>query len=213
MRNRRVEARRFLGETDEGVALALDALAQFLDFPLRLEDPSRFVAAAARNEVRPAEYVSRACHDRERRRAAGIGRQLVRIGNPRLAERLANRDRVGPGHLHDRGQRDEAFVRGPSRRTCGAVVDDGGRHQESAAAGARLAYELEAGTRLMWLFDDHVLEQIAETRLDRALVAGVDVEVVGNRTHLTDRAVRLGEHRTWRVAVPGARGFELFERR
>src|SRR5207248_8147884 len=57
-----------------------------------------------------------------------------------------------------------------------------------------------------------VLEQIAETRLNRAFVAGVDVEVIGNRAHLTDRAVRLGEHRTRRVAVPGARGFELFER-
>ena len=59
---------------------------------------------------------------------------------------------------------------------------------------------------------DHVLEEIAEARLDGALVARLDLEVVRDGTLLIDRAVGLREHRARRVPEGGARGLELFER-
>ena len=60
--------------------------------------------------------------------------------------------------------------------------------------------------------DDDVLEQIAEAGLDGALVAGLDLEVVGDRALLVDLAVGLHEHGARRVAVAGARRVELLER-
>ena len=61
-------------------------------------------------------------------------------------------------------------------------------------------------------FDDDVLQQVAEIGFDRALEAGFDLEVVGERATLSDLAVRLREDGTRRVAVLGSRRFELFER-
>ena len=86
------------------------------------------------------------------------------------------------------------------------------RHEEAAAAGAGLTHQLEAGRGMFRTLDHHVLQEIAEGCLDRALVAGPDLEVVGNRALLVDGAVRLDEHRARGVAVTGARRVELLER-
>src|SRR5262249_57227851 len=61
-------------------------------------------------------------------------------------------------------------------------------------------------------FDDDVLEEIAEAGLDGALVACLDLEVVGDGALLIHRAVGLHEYGSRGIAIPGARGVELFER-
>ena len=78
----------------------------------------------------------------------------------------------------------------------GARIDD----DEAAAAGVVLAHERQARSRLIVPLDDHVLEQVAETGFDRALVAAVDLEIVGHRALLTDVAVGLHEHHPGGVA-------------
>ena len=60
--------------------------------------------------------------------------------------------------------------------------------------------------------DDDVLQQIAETGLDRALVAGIDLEIVGNRTLLSDVAVGLYQHHACGVAELGAARRDLLQR-
>src|SRR5437660_651159 len=68
------------------------------------------------------------------------------------------------------------------------------------------------GSGVIRMFHDDVLEQIAEGCFDGALVAGVDLEVIGDRPLLPDLTVGLCEQRPRGVVVAGARGFELFER-
>ena len=75
------------------------------------------------------------------------------------------------------------------------------RNQKSAPSCTRLAHEIEAGVGVLRPFDDDVLEQIAEVRLDRAFVSGLDLEIVGNGALLIDLAVRLRENRARRVSV------------
>src|SRR5437868_6106852 len=65
---------------------------------------------------------------------------------------------------------------------------------------------------MLRLLDNDVLEQVAEIRIDRALVTRLDFEVVRERALLTHFAVGLREDRARRVAVSGARRIELFER-
>ncbi len=109
------------------------------------------------------------------------------------------------GERHDPGHPDHiAWV-----VAVGARIDD----DEAAAAGVVLADQSEAARRLVVAFDDDMLQQIAKTGLDRALVAAVDVEVVGDSTLLADFPVRLDEHHTRRVAEFPARGLELHQRR
>src|SRR6185312_3218348 len=59
---------------------------------------------------------------------------------------------------------------------------------------------------------DYVLKQIAQARFDGALVAALDVQVIGNRPLLADLTIRLREDRARRVAVPRAGRLELLER-
>ena len=59
--------------------------------------------------------------------------------------------------------------------------------------------------------DHDVLQEIAEAGFDRTLVASVDLEVVGDRSHLVDVAIRFGEDQARAVAVLRARRVELFE--
>jgi len=100
------------------------------------------------------------------------------------------------------------------RRTAVALAEavSRTRDQEPATAGVGFADDLEARGRVLRTFDHHVLQQIAETRLDRALVAGFDFEVIGDGALLVDLAVGLRQHRTRRVAVTGAGRLELLER-
>jgi hypothetical protein len=75
-----------------------------------------------------------------------------------------------------------------------------------------LANDREAGRGLVVALDDDVLEQIAEARLDRALVATVHVEVVGDRALLANVAVRLHEHHARRITELRAAGGQFLER-
>ena len=175
--------------------------------------------------MRPAEQVALARGDRQRRRAAGGGGARIRVGNPGLAHRLADGGGVRSVDAHDRRQRDHTIGPSASKRAGWSVpasVAEGplrptrnslaGAITEPAAAGALLANELESRGGMLGPLDDHVLQQVAEARLDGTLVAGVDVEIVGDRAHLADLAVGLREHRPRRVAEAGARRLELFER-
>ncbi len=58
-----------------------------------------------------------------------------------------------------------------------------------------------------------MLEQVAETRFDRALVSTVHLEIVCNRALLTDMAVRLHEHHPGGITEIRTTGSQLLERR
>src|SRR4029077_4323520 len=59
---------------------------------------------------------------------------------------------------------------------------------------------------------DAVLKEVARGAVHRALVALIDVHVVGDRSEVRDRLARFGENRARGFAVFGARRVELFER-
>ena len=52
--------------------------------------------------------------------------------------------------------------------------------EEAAAAGAALAHEGEPSIGVGVRIDQHVLQQVAERRFDGALVARLDLEVIGH---------------------------------
>ena len=60
--------------------------------------------------------------------------------------------------------------------------------------------------------DDNVLKQVAETGLDRALVAAVDLEVIRDGALLADVTVRLDQDRPRGIAELGPAGGQLLER-
>ena len=62
------------------------------------------------------------------------------------------------------------------------------------------------------VFDEHVLQQIAEQRVHRALVGALDDQMVGDRAMVATRGAALAEQEACRVAERRAAGFELFER-
>ena len=88
-------------------------------------------------------------------------------------------------------------------------IDD----DEPASAGIVLAHERQPGRRLIVALDDDVLQQVAEARFHRTLVAAVHVEVVGHRALLADVAVGLHQHHARGIAELGAARGELLERR
>ena len=108
--------------------------------------------------------------------------------------------RIAPAYGPLTRTTDDSGDRGPPVRPHRPAAGVGRRspasptNQESAAAGALLAHQLEAGGRVLGPLDDDVLEQIAEAGFDRALVPGLDLEVIGDRALLADLAVGLREH-------------------
>jgi hypothetical protein len=60
--------------------------------------------------------------------------------------------------------------------------------------------------------DQDVLQQIAETRFDRALVARLDFDEVGERPHLADAAVGVDEHHARGIGKPAAMRLDFLER-
>ncbi len=84
--------------------------------------------------------------------------------------------------------------------------------QEADTSGLLLAHQREAVRRRFRLLDDDVLEEIAEVGLYRALVARFNIEVIGERALLMDPAVRLGQHRTSRIAIFGAGRLQFLQR-
>src|SRR5215470_15718468 len=57
-----------------------------------------------------------------------------------------------------------------------------------------------------------MLKQLGEAGVDRPLVSGVHLDVVGNRAFLVDGAVGIREHRSSGVAETSSRRFQLLER-
>ena len=138
-------------------------------------------------------------------------RLLERLGDVRLGKHLLDGDRVRPLNAEDVGDRHDAghaqrFARVIAVRT---RIDD----HEAAAAGVVLAHERQPRGRLVVALDDDVLQQVAETGFDRALVAAIDIHVVGHGALLPDVAVGLDEHHARRVAEIGAARRQLLERR
>jgi hypothetical protein len=86
-------------------------------------------------------------------------------------------------------------------------------HHESAPPSVLFSDESKTGLRLVVAFHDDVLEKIAETRLDRPLIASVDVQVVGNRTQLANLAVCLHEHHPSRITEVATARLKLYKRR
>ncbi len=109
---------------------------------------------------------------------------------------------VRPGGTLDRHRR------GLDLGLVGALFDD----DKADAARVAIAGEPQAGRRVRVRRDDDVLQRFAQGRFDRALVAAIDFEVVGNRSHLADVLGRLGEDGASAVSVLCASGVELLER-
>src|SRR5262245_61343019 len=87
-------------------------------------------------------------------------------------------------------------------------IDD----NEAASSGILFADQRESGGGLIVAIDDHVLEQLTEAGLDGALIAAVDLEIVGHGALLTNMTVGLHQHRARGVAEIGATRGELLER-
>ena len=91
------------GEPQQRVPLDVNPLAQLLDFALRLENPACVVPAAARDQLRSPENGAIHGHDRYGSQAARRLGAVVRIGDPRLADRM--RDGAGEWAVHADGRR------------------------------------------------------------------------------------------------------------
>src|SRR5581483_1170697 len=236
VRDRRFEFGGFVRQPPQRVALAGDPVAQLFDLALRLEDAARLRPRAARHQRRAMEHVAVGRRHRQRRHAADVDRARVRIRNPGVADRASNRLGMRPVDADDRRERDNPIrdvvsavsrtADGPAEAghdidrarhvrqhvRSGIAVADGRRDQEAAPAGAGFLHDLESGFGVGMLFDNDVLQEIAEAGFDGAFVARLDVEIVGDRALLIDGAVRLREHGAWGIAVAGARRLEFFER-
>ena len=92
-------------------------------------------------------------------------------------------------------------------RAVGRFPDD-----ESAAAGVFLADQFQAGRDVLEPLDEHVLQQVAETRLDGALVPRLDLDEVRHRAHLPDPAVGVDEHHARRIGEAAAMRVDFLER-
>ena len=190
--------------------VALDSFAQFLDLPSRRQDAARLDFRATSHEMRSAKHVAVDGRDRRDRLVRERHRLLEALGDVGLGNDFQNRrgmravDAQHVGHRHD-ARRAKNLVRVVSVR---AWLDD----DEAAASGILLPHERQAGRRLIVAFDDHVLEQIAQARLDRALVATVDLEIVRNRALLPDMAVGLHEHHPCGITEVRTAGGQFLER-
>jgi len=88
-------------------------------------------------------------------------------------------------------------------------IDD----HEAAATSIVLTHEGETGGRLIVAFDDHVFEELTQAGFHRALVAAINIHVVGHGSLLTDVAVGLYQHHASRIAeISPARG-QFLQRR
>ena len=103
-----LELGRLLGQAHQRLAVGGDALAQFFDLALGLENAARLRASTARHQMRAAEHVAVERRHRQRRDPARRRRCIVRPRDARFADRMANRAGVRSVHAHDRRHRDDA---------------------------------------------------------------------------------------------------------
>ena len=161
----------------------LDALAQLLDLALGRQDAARLGACAAL-DMRAAEHIAVERRDRRARHAVRADAPASNDPrNPGVAEHFADRVCAPASDLRRRhrderasapavGGRDTRCVR---RRVGAPTITNPQRPALCAREPARGRRPPDRAV------DDDVLEQIAEARLDGALVAAVDLEVVGDR--------------------------------
>src|SRR5579872_1808901 len=183
-RNRHIQRRHVLAHPRQRSLFLFRAFAQLLDFPLGRQDAARFGAYAPFDAVRAPEDFA----VRRRRGAAGLQRERARV--------LARR----------------AQPNGRNQRLNGVAGRGIPGHEESDAPRSALARELQPGGGIVVCADDDVLKQIAERRVDRALVFASHVDVVGDRPQMGQRSAGFGQDDARAFAVLGAGGGELLER-
>ena len=83
---------------------------------------------------------------------------------------------------------------------------------EPATAGIFLPDQLQPGRDVFEPLDEDVLQQVAETRLDGALVPRLDFDEVRHRAHLPDLAVGVDEHHPRRIRETASMRIDFFER-
>jgi predicted RNA-binding protein YlxR (DUF448 family) len=210
-----IERRRLVNELCERSAIGHDPLAELFDFPLGRENAARFGLRTTRHHVGSAEHIAGHRRNRDRRFTRERDRLLERFGHERVRNHLLDRRGVRADDAqHVADGHDPRRRRGNGKRfTRMESVGLGIDHHESATSRVVLANQREAGRSLIVTLDDDVLEQIAKTRFDRAFVAAVHLEIVGNGALLADMAVGLNEHHACRIAKFTTCGDELLERR
>src|SRR5438094_903423 len=229
LRDRGFELCRLLREARQRAPLHGDAVAQLLDLAFGLEDATRFGARAARHERGTVKDFASERRDQPPRRAARVSRLLIRRRDPRVANRRANGVGVRSVGAHHRRQGDHSVgvavvvVTVVAIAVIALAVADGletvpynprysRRDQEAASSCAGFLNHPESRGGVLRTLDDDVLQEIAETRLDRPLVSRFHLEVIGDGAVLVDGAVRLRQDGPRSIAESGARRLELLER-
>ena len=200
------------------------ALAKLLDLALGRENATGFDLGAADHDVIATENIAVERGHRVRHAGGERRRGIERRDDRRLANRGANRRLELAVHANDGRQR-HRFVRhrheapGLGHRHIGTEAafsalrrHAGLDHDKTAASGVFLANQRQAGGRVLVPAHDDVLQQVAQTGLDRPLVLRRDIEDVRKRAHLPDPAIGLNQDHARRVAETGAMRVELFER-
>jgi hypothetical protein len=211
MRDHQFEACRLFGKLIESGTQAIDALAQFLDLALGGENAAGLRLLAASHHVAPAKDVAVERDDRERHQRRNAGGRVEWFGDERAAEHGLNsagkRSTDSNNALQrNRTRRDIVVHRHPRFR------DGGTPNDESAPAGIFLSDQLQAGWHVVEPFDQYVLQQIAKAGFHRALVARLNLDEVGQRTHLTHFAVGAHQHEPGGVGETWTMGVDLFQR-
>ena len=136
------------------------------------------------------------------------------VGNEAVGNDRVNGGRVIAGDAESRFERHQALrrIHGPAKAGR-HVLTRPRQNDEAAAAHILLTNQVEASLRLVVGGHDHVLQQIAERRFDRALEFRIDVEVVGHRTLLAYMPVGLRENHARRLCVSGSSLLEIGQRR
>ena len=180
----------------------------------RLENAARVLPRAAFDEPARRETLRPPSSRRAPTRCAPARapRRTTRRSARRPSSRR-QRGRVRAGRAHDARR---ARARPPARRPAtsapaalAASSSTTNPQRPALALGQRAPARSCDVARAI---DEHVLEQIAEQRVDRALERALDVEVIGDGAVLTQRRAGLGEQEARRVAERRAAGFEFFER-
>ena len=185
-----------------------ELVAQLRRFAAQFKDAARALTGAAFDQPRTVEHFATGRRHRHAHCARHIARDLEAVGDQRIPHHVGDGFGVLTGRAHDRPHRARAGRRGDRRRVHAGAVE----HEEAAAAGVLLGEQRQRGVHLGRVVDDDVLEQLAEERIDGALVGAFHFDVIGDRAMLADRVRRLGEQEARGVAERGARGLQVLER-
>ena len=217
--NRRVELRRSRRRARvSGVAVGRTLLAQFLDLALGRQNAARLGFGCRRpTDVGAAQTSpsSVATGSVDRRRQGARPRRSVGDDSASPIDGAQARAANGPADAHDLDEQ-RRTPSGSLRRRRAGRQSAGARHRSTTKPqrpASWLPHQREAGMRPGRGARRRRAEQVAEAGLDRALVARIDVEIVGQRALLADA-------RRWPAPAPCARaspnsarrGVQLLER-